>query len=381
MICAYHKAVGSDSKGDNGQDLNADSERSWLTSQQVANEWGCHINSVRAWSDSGKLPCHRVEGKFSHRRFLRVEVEAALGCPRRSEKGEKGSVGANRPIAIYARCSTAKQSRGFSRGEDGSDLARQVERLKAYVEKEYGCLHPIELADCGSGLSFTRKGLQKLMAMLLDGSLDNGIIVCTHVDRLARWGSELIIQVAKSRNCEVVFCEREEDRSEDEMNEIATEVIQVLTHLSAKYHGKRASQTLKAPLDGATIKAALKLKAQGFNANQAAKVLAAQNHLNGKGRKVSAWNVQTLFETCGDTLNGLVEGEQGNSFEEWAKVNLERVEGERGRCNAIHRSYSAWAASQGMVPLSNISIQRYLKTHYGYHTYKAKRVYHVRMKS
>ena len=355
-------------------DLNGASP--WLSSQQVASIWGVHVNSVRSWSDSGKLPVHRLE-KGCHRRFLRSEIEGVLGCPR-SEKETKG--GDSRPAAIYARTSTSKQAKGYHKGESDSDLARQVEKLKVWAKERNHGVEPRVYSDVGSGLSW-RKGLEQLLKAVIRGEV--GVIYCTFKDRLARFdvAVQLFQAVCKEKGVDLVFIEKEEEQGEDEQKELVEDLLAIITHFSAKVHGKRAAATLKAPLSGETIQAALKLKSQGFNANQAAKLLAQEGHRNGKGRPVSLWNVQTLYDTCGDTLNGLVEGEEGSSFEEWASANLEKQEGARGRVNTIHEAYAAWAIANNKIPLSNISVQRYLRDHFGFTTYKSNRVYHCRLKA
>lgn len=47
-----------------------------LTTSQVAAEFGVSPRTVRAWADSGRLPCSRTLG--GERRFDRAAVEKAL---------------------------------------------------------------------------------------------------------------------------------------------------------------------------------------------------------------------------------------------------------------------------------------------------------------
>ncbi len=45
----------------------------WLTLTQAAELLGVHPGTVRRWSDEGRIPVHRTEGK--HRRYRRDEIE------------------------------------------------------------------------------------------------------------------------------------------------------------------------------------------------------------------------------------------------------------------------------------------------------------------
>jgi len=69
--------------------------------------------------------------------------------------------------------------------------------------------------DTASGLSFTRKGLLRLLNEILNGKFNHSILICTHKDRLARFGTEVILQICKSKNIEVVFTEKEMDDSQE----------------------------------------------------------------------------------------------------------------------------------------------------------------------
>ena len=51
----------------------SDNINEWLTLTQVADLLGVHPGTVRRWSDEGRIPVHRTEGK--HRRYRRGEIE------------------------------------------------------------------------------------------------------------------------------------------------------------------------------------------------------------------------------------------------------------------------------------------------------------------
>lgn len=54
----------------------------WLTLSDVAVILGIHPSTVRSWSDQGKLPVHRTQGR--HRRYLRSEIELWMQSQRAS---------------------------------------------------------------------------------------------------------------------------------------------------------------------------------------------------------------------------------------------------------------------------------------------------------
>ncbi len=52
--------------------------KDWLTTQEVARMLDAHVNTVRRWSDSGVIPCHRI-GPRRDRRFKRSDIKEFLG--------------------------------------------------------------------------------------------------------------------------------------------------------------------------------------------------------------------------------------------------------------------------------------------------------------
>jgi len=51
-------------------------DRRWLRLSPAAQLLGVSINTLRRWSDAGKVACYRSAG--GHRRFRRVDIEALL---------------------------------------------------------------------------------------------------------------------------------------------------------------------------------------------------------------------------------------------------------------------------------------------------------------
>jgi predicted site-specific integrase-resolvase len=62
------------------------------------------------------------------------------------------------------------------------------------------------ITDVGSSLN-VRKGFTKLLRMMLNNEVSKVIIA--HPDRLVRFGFEIVEEVCKSHNCEIVVLNRE----------------------------------------------------------------------------------------------------------------------------------------------------------------------------
>jgi excisionase family DNA binding protein len=62
----------------------------WLTLSQAAQLIGVHPSTVRLWSDKGRIPVHRTQGR--HRRYLRAEVELWIQAARQTHVLEPESL-------------------------------------------------------------------------------------------------------------------------------------------------------------------------------------------------------------------------------------------------------------------------------------------------
>ena len=101
------------------------------------------------------------------------------------------------------------------------------------------------VADLGSGMNDRKKGLKKLLAAIIDGSV--GRLVITHKDRLLRFGAELVFAVCEAKNVEVVILNQGEDTSFEE--DLAKDVLEIITVFSARLYGSRSHKNQKL-LDG-----------------------------------------------------------------------------------------------------------------------------------
>jgi len=130
----------------------------------------------------------------------------------------------------YARVSSRDQK---------DDLHRQVDRLSGYCAA-HGWTYEV-IQDLGSGMNYRKKGLKKLLDLILSGKISR--LVLTHKDRLLRFGCELIFSLCEAKQIEVVLINQGEDVSFEE--ELAQDVLEIITVFSARLYGARSHKNKK----------------------------------------------------------------------------------------------------------------------------------------
>lgn len=180
---------------------------------QAAKIEGVTVETIREWEKSGKLTGTRTEG--GHRRY---DIDQFLSPE-------------DRLSIPYARVSSHDQK---------PDLDRQMDVLMAYcAEQKWSHVEPIK--DLGSGLNYKKKGLQRLISLILDDRVERLII--THKDRLLRFGSELIFALCEQMGTQVIILNPREDNTFEE--DLATDVLEIITVFSARLYGSRSRKNLK----------------------------------------------------------------------------------------------------------------------------------------
>ena len=174
------------------------------------------MQTLRRWEKSGELLPDKIsEGKTRY--YL---LDKLLG----SEKKES-----NVTIA-YARVSSHDQKK---------DLETQSQLLSVYCTKQGWNFEVIQ--DLGSGMNYRKKGLQKLLELILNKKIKR--LVLTHKDRLLRFGSELIFTLCEIHHIEVVLINQGGEVSFEE--ELASDVLEIITVFSARMYGARSKKNLK----------------------------------------------------------------------------------------------------------------------------------------
>ena len=174
---------------------------------------GVEVQTLRAWEKSGELiPDRRSKGGV---RYYDVGKIMGLGNE-------------DRPTVGYARVASHDQKH---------DLVRQQELLEAFCAAK-GWRHEV-IADLGSGLNVRKKGLNRLLELVLHKRMRR--LVLTHKDRLLRFGSELIFALCEIQNIEIIIINKGEPPSFEQ--ELAQDVIEIIRVLSARLYGSRSHKT------------------------------------------------------------------------------------------------------------------------------------------
>jgi len=181
---------------------------------------GVTQQTLRNWDKGGKLkPCHKAES--GHRYYSQQQLQYYLGL--------KGESVVHRKVIGYCRVSSYKQK---------DDLARQVENLKVYMIAR-GYSFDI-ITDIGSGINYSRKGLNLLLDMVVASGVEK--IVVLYKDRLLRFGYELVENICGKYGTTIEIVDNTEKTEEQELVE---DLIQIVTVFSCRLQGKRASKTKK----------------------------------------------------------------------------------------------------------------------------------------
>jgi len=180
---------------------------------------GITTKTLRRWHQSGKLlPKFRTIG--GHRRYKLGDILKII----------EPKIDINKKTLCYSRVSSYDQK---------EDLIRQSEKLKEFCKEKK--LKNIELIeDLGSGLNFKKKGLKKLIKLIISSKIDK--IILTHKDRLLRFGSDLLINLAKEFNIETIIINEKSLTFEEELSQ---DVLEIITVFSAKLYGSRSHKNKK----------------------------------------------------------------------------------------------------------------------------------------
>lgn len=172
---------------------------------------GVSVVTMRRWEKTGKVKSN-FRTFSNHRRYKTIDVLKI------SNKEERVNIG-------YARVSSHDQKK---------DLERQVDFLDNHLKNNK--IKNIKIiSDLGSGLNFKKKGLNQLINLLLSSKVET--LYLTHKDRLLRFGSELIFNIAKKFGTEIVIINHKEQSFEEQLS---ADVLEIITVFSAKLYGARS---------------------------------------------------------------------------------------------------------------------------------------------
>lgn len=185
-----------------------------ITIKEFAQKLGVSVSTIRRLEQDGLIKSERTNG--NHRRYEITEVS-------KIKKQEKVCI-------AYARVSTSNKK---------DDLERQIQVLELFCAAK-GFNYNV-ISDIGSGLNYTKKGLLQLIEMIEDDRV--ATLVVTHKDRLLRFGAELIFKICQIHGVEVIVINS--DEKPDYQNELAKDVLSILTVFSARLYGSRSKKNKK----------------------------------------------------------------------------------------------------------------------------------------
>lgn len=183
-----------------------------LRISKAAYELGLHPFTVRKWIKAGKIHAIRVGNEA---RVPRSEIERLAG------KTD------GRLIVLYGRVS--------GQGQKG-DLDTQLERLQFWAKQERTGKQIVVLSDIGSGLSATRRQLQRLLRLVREDQVAE--IVVTYPDRLTRFGQEYLQALFDSFGVTLTALDPGEDKTAEQ--ELTDDMLALLASFSGRLYGLRS---------------------------------------------------------------------------------------------------------------------------------------------
>ncbi len=98
------------------------------------------------------------------------------------------------------------------------------------------------ITDLGSGMNYYKKGLTKLLNLILRGQVKR--LVLTHKDRLLRFGAELVFSICEAKEVEVILINKGDENVRFE-EELVKDVLEIITVFSARLYGSRSRKNKK----------------------------------------------------------------------------------------------------------------------------------------
>jgi len=191
----------------------------FISISKAAKLLGVSISTLRRWESEGKISSEPRTGS-DHRRYDLAKIKP---------ESFRLSPDCRKTIA-YARVSSRDQIK---------DLERQKELLELYCASQ-GWTFKL-MSDLGAGMNYYKKGLKRLLTEILAGKINR--LVVTHKDTLLRFGAELVFAICEAKEVEVVILNKgEEGRFEEEL---AKDVLEIITVFSARLYGSRSRKNQK----------------------------------------------------------------------------------------------------------------------------------------
>jgi putative resolvase len=127
-----------------------------------------------------------------------------------------------------------------SHHDQNEQLQTQAQRLEQHCQSQGWSAHVI--TDLGSGMNYKKPGLLRLLAWVLQGKVERLALVTKH--RLLRFGAELLFQMCRTFNVQVVILDASPEASREQ--QLTEDLVEILTVFSSRLYGSRSRKNLKA---------------------------------------------------------------------------------------------------------------------------------------
>lgn len=334
--------------------LSNPSSRQLLSIGDAAERLGVSVSTLRTWTNEGSFVA--VILPSGHRRYKTEDVLSYLGEDLESVAGDEGGV----PVAIISRVSSQGQANGKKKGKE-SDLTRQEARLAAWVDENIPNATTTTYSRVASGLNYENATFLRLIDDLLAGKFRGGYAVCTHRDRVARFGFALIERIAAKGGCKLIVIGQDENEEKTLESEITEDVLAVLTHYTAKVHGARSAKTLARHVTPECVRRMIELRQRNTPIGVICKILDSEGFRAGSAGqdpseytgKVNYCVVRRLLDSNGteETLMKVIGIEsKGEAIDRFLaeKVVVTGNPEDTVRNGDFHKAYSEWAEGQGV---------------------------------
>lgn len=200
-----------------------------LTQAQACKELNITRGTILNWEKKGLLKPYRTSGK--HRRYELTELHRLLGI-----ENSDGTQSTTKKCVVYCRVSTKKQA-------DTGNLQRQIDRVVDYAKKE-GYQVEKTYSEIASGINENRRELIKMLDYLKKQEVE--YLIVEYKDRLARFGFNYIQKMCEAVNVKIIVLEDVQDK--DINQEMAEDIISIITSFSARLYGRRGAKNIKKTL-------------------------------------------------------------------------------------------------------------------------------------
>jgi len=190
----------------------------FLSPRDACRVFGVSYITLWRWIREGRINAIRSpSGRYL---IPRSEIDRLRGEEKRVERIR---------AVVYARVSSSKQK----------DLDRQMELLRKYAN-EKGYIIVDVIADVGSGLKEERRGLKKLLKMVVDKRVDVALI--TYRDRLTRFGFKYLKFFFEKHGVRIEEVLHEE---KEPLEELIEDFLAIVVSFAGKIYGKRGYKVKK----------------------------------------------------------------------------------------------------------------------------------------